>query len=90
MTDETLLQEFEDLAERLSVKIKYGKLDGEGGFCRYRDNFHIIVNKKLDIPGRVAILARAFSNFPLEDVFLIPAIREAIDRHQNEDLLEPD
>ncbi len=90
MTNETLLQEFEDLAERLSVKIKYGKLDGEGGLCRYGDNFHIIVNKKLDISSRVVVLARAFSNFPLDDVFLIPAIREAIDTHQDEEPMEPD
>ena len=88
MTDETLLQEFENLAERLSVKIKFGKLDGEGGLCRYRDDYHIIVNKRLDIPGRIAVLARAFSRFPLDDVFLIPAIREAIDTHQDEEPLE--
>ena len=61
MDDTTLLQAFEDLAERLSVKIKYGKLDRDGGLCRYRDKHHIIVNKRLDAQGRIAVLAHAFS-----------------------------
>ena len=81
----TLLQEFENLAERLSVQIRYGKLDREGGLCRYRDAYHIIVNKRLDAIGRITVLARAFAQLPLDDVFLIPAIREAIDTHQDEE-----
>ncbi|MBT7370129.1 MAG: hypothetical protein HN816_05740 [Gammaproteobacteria bacterium] len=89
MNSETLLQEFENLAERLSVTIKYGKLDGDGGLCRYREDYHIIVNKRLDPDGRLSVIARAFSQFPLDEVFLIPAIREAIDFHTEESGAKP-
>lgn len=89
MNSETLLQEFENLAERLAVTIKYGKLDGDGGLCRYREDYHIIVNKRLDAAGRLSVIAKAFSQFPLDDVFLIPAIREAIDFHTAESGIEP-
>ena len=82
----SLLQEFENLAERLSVQIRYGKLDKAGGLCRYRGAYHIIINKRLDTQERIAVLARAFAQFPLDDVFLIPAIREAIDAHQDDDI----
>ena len=34
MDNITLLKEFEDLAERMSIHVRYGKLDGEGGLCR--------------------------------------------------------
>ncbi len=88
MNSEILLEEFENLAERLSITIKYGRLDGEGGLCRYKEDYHIVVNKRLETDGRIAVIARAFSQFPLEDVFLVPAIREAIDLHQAEAVQE--
>lgn len=82
MDSTTLLQEFEDLAERMSIRVRYGKLDGDGGLCRYRGRYHIVINKRLDTDSRINLLGRAFSEFPLENVFLIPAVREAIDRNR--------
>ena len=82
MDNTTLLQEFEDLAERMAIRVRYGKLDGDGGLCRYRGRYHIVINKRLDTDSRINLLGRAFSEFPLENVFLIPAVREAIDRNR--------
>jgi len=82
MDSMTLLQEFEDLAERMSIRVRYGKLDGDGGLCRYRDRYHIVINKRLDTDSRINLLGRAFSEFPLDNVFLIPAVRDAIDRNR--------
>jgi len=84
MDSTTLLQEFEDLAERMSIRVRYGKLDGDGGLCRYRDRYHIVINKRLDTDSRINLLGRAFSAFPLENVFLIPAVRDAIDRNREQ------
>jgi len=78
----TLLQEFENLAERLSIHLRYGKLDSDGGMCRYRGQYHIVINKHLDTDRRIDILGRAVSSLLLEEVFLIPALREAIDRNR--------
>ncbi len=83
MDSTTLLQEFEDLAERMSIRVRYGKLDGDGGLCRYRGRYHIVINKRLDTDSRINLLGRAFSEFPLENMFLIPAVREAIDRNRD-------
>lgn len=83
MDSATLLQEFEDLAERMSISIRYGKLDGEGGLCRYRDEYHIVINKRLETDARIEVMSRIFAQFPLDDVFLIPAIREAIDHYKS-------
>jgi hypothetical protein len=83
MDSATLLQEFEDLSERMSIRIRYGKLDGEGGLCRYREEYHIVVNKRLDTEGRIEVMSRIFAQFPLEEVFLIPAIRDAIEQYKD-------
>ena len=82
MDETALLQEFELLAERLSVKVRYAILEREGGLCRYRGDCHLIINKRLNTEGRIALIARALADFPLDDVFLIPAIREALDAYR--------
>ncbi len=82
MDSTTLLQEFEDLAERMSISVRYGKLEGDGGLCQYRGRYHIVINKRLDTDRRINLLGRAFAAFPLDNMFLIPAVREAIDRNR--------
>lgn len=81
MDDISLLHEFENLAERLSVKVRYTNLDRDGGLCRIRGVYHLIVNRRLDTSGRIATMSRALSSLPLHQVFIIPAIREALDRY---------
>jgi hypothetical protein len=84
MDDISLLQAFQELAEKLSIRVKYGRLDHEGGLCRYRGAYHIIINKRLDTRERIQVMSRALAEFPLDDIFLIPAIRESIDAHQKD------
>lgn len=84
MDDAALLQEFEALAERLSVQVRYADLERDGGLCRYRGEYHIIINKRLNIQGRIAVLAAALLHFPLDEVFVIPAIREALEAHRTD------
>ncbi|MBI4551992.1 MAG: hypothetical protein HY710_06990 [Candidatus Latescibacteria bacterium] len=82
MDDAALLQEFEALAERLSIQVRYADLEREGGLCRYRDGDHLIINKRLTPQAKIAVFARALAPFPLDDVFVIPAIREALDAYR--------
>jgi hypothetical protein len=82
MDELSLLQEFEDLAERLSIKVRYAHLDHAGGLCRYRGTYHIIINRRLDMKERIAVMGQALAQVPLDEVFLIPALREAIERYR--------
>lgn len=85
MDDAALLQEFETLAERLSITVRYADLEREGGLCRYHDGYHLIINKRLNPQGRIAVFARALVQFPLDAVFVIPAIREVLETYRNVD-----
>ncbi|MBM3265131.1 MAG: hypothetical protein FJY97_17155 [candidate division Zixibacteria bacterium] len=80
MDDTSLLQEMERLAERLAIRVRYAKLDGDGGLCRYRGVYHLVVNRKLDTKSRIAVIGRALAQCPLDQVFLVPAVRETLDR----------
>jgi len=80
MTDSQLLQELEALAYRLDIPISREDLmGGTGGLCIVRGEQRIILDYRLDVPTQVEILARAFSQLPLDDVFLKPSLRERID-----------
>jgi hypothetical protein len=81
MTETQLLQELEALAERLSVEITAGDLEGSrGGLCRYGGKWRLIVARGLDVTDRIEVLMRALARFSLEDVFVVPEVRERIER----------
>ena len=80
MTDSQLLQEFEALAHRLNIPLSREDLmGGTGGLCVVRGEQRLILDYRLDVPTQVDILAHAFSQLPLDDVFIKPSLRARID-----------
>lgn len=81
MTDTQLLQELEALAERLGVEVSEGNLeDSAGGLCKHRGRWRLIVGRGLSAPERAAVFLKALSRMPLEDVFVVPEVRERIEK----------
>ena len=80
-----VLQHFEDLAEKLGIEIVDEKL-GEtefpvkGGLCKVKGTFKIFLDRSESIEARIEILAKALSSFDLENVYLLPYIREVLER----------
>lgn len=80
MTESQLLQEFEALAHRMEIPISRENLmGGSGGLCTIRGEKRIILDFRLDVPTQVDLLAQAFSQLPLDDIFVKPSVRERID-----------
>ena len=79
MKNEKLYAEFEDLAQRLGLKILKGKGDFLGGSCIVNNEKVIVINKSKPIEQRLNTLASCFNDYDLEDVFLLPALREYIE-----------
>lgn len=80
MDDHLLLQELESLAERLSVHVRYDRMDGLGGLCRYRGELYLIINRALPTPERIRLFVRELSKFPLDDIYLRPQVRELLEQ----------
>ena len=79
MTDEILLQELETLAERLDIVISRVDLEGRpGGLCVIKGERRFILDRHLSPREQVWVLCKAFARLPLDDVFLKPAVRDAI------------
>lgn len=80
MKKEKLYSEFEELGQRLGVKIIKGKGNFTGGICTVKDETVIVVNKMKPIEHRLKILATSFLEYNLDDIYMIPALRAFIEK----------
>ena len=78
-----LLQQLENLAERLEIEIRYENLADEeipihSGGCRLSGRNLIMIDLHLPLVERARILARELSRYDLEAFYLLPRVREFI------------
>jgi hypothetical protein len=83
--DEHLLALLEGLAEQLGIPVRYASLSteeygAEGGACVIRGDRRIIIEQSLSGRQKARLLAEALGDTDLESFFLLPAVREAIER----------
>ncbi len=79
------MEYLEELALKLGVEIVYGKLGEEefsarGGLCKIKGAYKIFMDRSETIEGQIKILARALSSFDTEGVYVLPFIREILDK----------
>jgi hypothetical protein len=80
MTETQLLQEFEALAQRLDIHVSREDLEGRpGGFCVIRGERRFILDRTLHVSTQVEVFAQAFAQLPLDDIYIVPRLREYID-----------
>jgi hypothetical protein len=85
MQDEGLLTALEGLAEQLQIPVTYAalateELPGRGGMCVIHGERRIIIERSLTTREKARLLAAGLAQFDFEDVFLLPAVRDAIER----------
>jgi len=78
MKEEEILSGLEKLVESLSIQLRYEKGDFAGGYCVLKEKRMIIVNSSLPPAARIKVLARELSQMNLDNVFVVPALREVI------------
>ncbi len=87
MNEELILEHLEKIARSKSIIIRYERLeDGEliirSGSCRVKGNEYIIVDSRLPLKERIEIIARELRKKNLEDIYMLPLIREIIDKQE--------
>jgi hypothetical protein len=85
MQNSKVLGYLEDLAFRLGIEIVYEKLGAadfsiEGGLCKVKGVYKIFMDPSTPLEVQIEILARALSSFKIEDVYLLPFIREILEK----------
>ncbi|MCG3120374.1 MAG: hypothetical protein ALAOOOJD_03059 [bacterium] len=78
MKEDEILSGLEKLVESLSIQLRYEKGDFAGGYCVLKDQRMMIVNSALTPAMRIKVLAHELAAMPLDDIFIMPALREVI------------
>ncbi len=84
MEENRLLQELEEIAEKLSISIRYDDLMGtdlnvRGGLCKLRGRNVIIMDRRTPSRERIDLLVRALSQFDLSGISTRPYIRRILE-----------
>jgi len=81
MDDKKLMSQLEELAENLSIEVRYEAIRKEesffaGGLCRLRGKDILIVNSDASLGDKIQALAKALRRFDFSRIYMRPALRE--------------
>lgn len=80
MSKKEILNALEAIAQKLSIKVVYDDVSGNGGICRCKDRYYLIINHRLPLERKIDILLDGVSNFDLDEVDSTPEIRTLLER----------
>ena len=85
MKPDQLYQELKDLAERLQITVSEQNLKTTGikaqsGLCTVKGKQIFIMDKHKSVHKKIRILAEQLAKMPLEHLYIVPAVRELLDK----------
>ena len=86
MKPDQLYQELKDLAERMQITVSEQNLKTSGvkvksGLCSVKGQHMFIMDKHKSIRKKIEILAAQLATIPHEDLYIIPAVRELLEKY---------
>ena len=83
MKPEQQYQGLIDLAERLNITVLEQNLAKTGlrvrsGLCKVKGKYIFVMDKKKSLLEKIELLSEGLSQMPLENIFIVPAIRELL------------
>jgi hypothetical protein len=90
MKPEQIYQELKDLAEKLDVTVSEQSFRTSGipvksGFCLIKGKMHCIIDKNITLHKKSVILAQSLFELPHENLFVVPAVRDLIQKSGRKD-----
>jgi hypothetical protein len=91
MKPEQIYEELKDLAEKLEVSVSEQNLRTTGikvksGLCKVKGQNLFIMDKHKSIHKKIDILASQLAEFPHEDLYVMPTIRELLEQKGRQNL----
>jgi len=86
MRPEQIYQHLLDVAEKVQITVSEENLRRTGikaksGLCRVHGKDVYIMDKKATIREKVSLLAGCLARWPLDDIYIVPAVREVIQKY---------
>ena len=87
MNEEVLLNQLEELAEKLGIlvrdeNINIEELSSTGGLCRVEEKYVLILNSKVTVTEKIQVMIKALQQFDLSDFYIKPVIRELLEGYE--------
>ena len=87
MNEEILLNQFEELAERLGILVRDENINIEessstGGLCRIEGQYVLILNSTVTAKEKIQVMIKALQQFDITDIYIKPVIRELLEGHE--------
>ncbi len=75
-----------EFAEKLDITVWERSFRNTGvkvksGSCKIRGKEHFIMDMRLPVRRKNSILASHLSGIPREDIYIVPAVRDFLDKH---------
>ena len=85
MKPEQIYQELKDLAEKLEITVSEQNFRTTGiavqsGLCKVKGKNVFIMDKHKSIHKKIKILAAHLAEIPHENVFMVPAVRDLLEK----------
>ena len=86
MKPDQLYQELKDLAERMQITVSEQNLKVAGikvrsGLCTVRGQKLFVMDKHKSLHKKIKLLAAELALMPHEDLYVIPAVRELLEKY---------
>ena len=84
MDDELILNQLEELAEKLGITVRRENVNAEGssssgGLCRIKDKYVLIIDSQASLKEKKRVITEALKRFDLGDVYVRPGLRELLE-----------
>ena len=80
-TRKEILKDFEDLALKAGVKIRYEKTTAKGGMCEFQGAKIIIIDRKATDEYKISVIAENIKKIDLSNVYIEPKLRDVLDNY---------
>ncbi len=79
MKPQQIVKAMEEAVQQLGVEVRHERGNFRGGLCTVGDETFVVLNKRRPVEAHLAILAEALRTLPVDEVYLRPAVRDAIE-----------
>lgn len=80
---ERVLDELEQRCNELGLKVIYDDLRGEGGMCRLRNQYLVIINRRAAVQTKIRMLEQALKRYEAKTTVVLPLRTAMSSSHPN-------
>ena len=89
MNEEVLLNQLEELAEKLGILVRDENINIEetsstGGLCRIEGKYVLILNSQVTVKEKNQVMIKALQQFDLSEIYIKPVIRELLEGYEDD------